>query len=518
MVWSTKGRAFVNAGTGKEESIPCRRALEKRQEAALRGEGESVMSTKRRVIAILLGPVIFAVTVLLLSDLLYTSGAQAVGIALWMIFWWITRPVHITVTAAVPIIANAFLNIVPMSTIISQYASESIILIFGSGLLTAPWVAIGLDRRIALKALSLIGPSMRSQITVWLIASIVLSNVMPNVAVCAMFTPIAVSMLAAAGYDDIPSCEPAVPILLAVGWGVSLGGAGSPLGGAMNLAAISFLEEYTGQEFMYIDWVIRLAPYLIVATLVLLGCMLLMPLKTKTLEGTKEYFRKSYQELGPMKRDEKICLALFVLAMAGAFLRPLYADALPYFTPAYVFLALGFLCFFLTTVEGKFMLTWETAEKETLWGMMILFAGGLAMGNLLNGSGASGRIAEIASDLSLDGGLLTVVVLVAFTRLITEMTNGTTAAAVCCPIVIGFATKTGLNPIPYWFITTMAFNAEFLLPISVRAIPVAHGLDADKMLKNGIPIALVHMLVVIVFGYAAMKFWPAFSHLSYFAG
>ena len=86
MVWSTKGRAFVNAGTGKEESIPCRRALEKRQEAALRGEGEPVMSTKRRVIAILLGPVIFAVTVLLLSDLLYTSGAQAVGIALWMIF------------------------------------------------------------------------------------------------------------------------------------------------------------------------------------------------------------------------------------------------------------------------------------------------------------------------------------------------------------------------------------------------------------------------------------------------
>ncbi len=75
--------------------------------------------------------------------------------------------------------------------------------------------------------------------------------------------------------------------------------------------------------------------------------------------------------------------------------------------------------------------------------------------------------------------------LVVFTRVIAEMTNGTTAAAVVCPIVFGVTEKLGLNPVPYWFITTMAFNAEFLLPISVRAIPVSYGLDADKMLKWG---------------------------------
>ncbi len=106
-----------------------------------------------------------------------------------MIFWWISRPVDITVTALIPAIANAFLNIVPMSEVISQYSCESIILIVGSGLITLPWAAIGLDRRIALKVLSLVGPSMRSQITVWLLTSTLLTTCLPNVAVCAMFTP-----------------------------------------------------------------------------------------------------------------------------------------------------------------------------------------------------------------------------------------------------------------------------------------------------------------------------------------
>ena len=208
------------------------------------------MSNRKRFICLILGPVIFALSALLLPSVFTTSGAHAVGISLWMIFWWITGPVHITITALLPAIANAFLNMVPMTDVISQYSCESIILVFGSGLITLPWALIGLDRRIALKVLSLVGPSMKSQITVWVLASTLLTTCLPNVAVCAMFTPIAVSMLHAAGYDDIRNCAPGIPILLAVGWGVSLGGTGTPLGGAMNLTAISILEEFTGQEFM----------------------------------------------------------------------------------------------------------------------------------------------------------------------------------------------------------------------------------------------------------------------------
>lgn len=473
------------------------------------------MNDSRRLLFIFGGPIIFTLATLLFSHSLTTPGAQAVGMLFWMIFWWITRPVHIAVTSLIPIIINAFFNIVPMAGITMQYWSDSIILIFGSGLLCIPWAAIGLDRRVALKVLSLIGPSMKSQITVWLLASIAASTIFPNVMVCALFTPIAIAMLAASGYDDIPSCKPAVPILLAIGWGVGIGGVGSPLGGAMNLAAISILEEHIGHEFMYVDWLIRVTPFFIIISVVMLISMLLIPVQVKTLNGTREYFEKSYRELGPMTRDEKMCIGFFFVGLIGAFARPLYASVFPALAPAYLYLFLGFICFMLTTTDKRAVLNWEIVEKETMWGMLILFGGGLALGKLVNDSGASAGIAAIISGLSLDGGLLTVIIFVVLARIISESTNSTASAAVVLPIVLGFTSKLGLNPIPYWFITVMAFNAEFMLPISVRAIPVAYGLDAQKMFKGGFLMAIIHIVVVVVVGYLSLRLWPDFSQLSY---
>ncbi|WP_317855818.1 SLC13 family permease [Chakrabartyella piscis] len=472
------------------------------------------MSMQKRYTYIVIGPILYLLVAFGLADVMTEVGAKAIGVSVWMIFWWITRPVHISITGIVPVVANAFLSIIPMSTLIANYSSESIILVFGSGLLTLPWAVTGLDKRIALKVLSVVGPSMKSQIAVWLTASVALSTVLPNVAVCALFTPIAVSMLKAAGYDDIQSCAASVPILLAVGWGVSLGGAGTPLGGAMNVTAISFLEEYTGQEFMYVDWIVRIIPYLIIATIVLMIGMWMMPTGVKSLEGTKEFFKDSYAELGEMKRDEKICLGLFVAALAAAFARPFYTDLLPGLAPAYAFVTLGFISFFITSSNNGFLLTWDETQKGMMWGMMILFASGLAMGSMLNGSGASARLGELVATLPLDGGLTTVLIVVIAARVISELTNGTTAAAVCCPIVFSFAAEMGLNPVPYWFITVMSLNAEFLLPLSVRAIPVAYGLDANKMMKYGIPMTIINMVVVTLFGFLAITFWPAYGILS----
>ncbi len=471
------------------------------------------MTLSKRLTYIALGPVLLAVSLFLLTDSLDSKGAQAVGLTMWMIFWWITRPVHISITALLPVIVNALLDIIPMHLLTAQYVAESIILIFGSGLLCAPWASIGLDRRIALKTLSLVGSSMRSQVIVWLLASVLFTTLLPNVMVCAVFTPIAIAMLSAAGYTDIKTAKPAVPILLCIGWGVSLGGAGTPLGGAMNLTAISFLEAQTGQEFFYIDWIVRVAPYFILATLLLLAVMLYISSDVKSLNGTKEYFTKAYKELGAMKRDEKISLVLFFSATFASFLRPLYADLLPGLSPAYIFLLFGSLSFFVITKDKKFLLTWETAQSQTMWGMMILFASGLALGVLLTQSGATAHFADMVVAMNLDGGFTTIVIIVVITRILAELTNGTTAAAMVIPVVLEFTTQMGLDPMPYWFVTVMAFNLEFLLPISVRAIPISYGLDADIMFKKGILPFFTSMIFVIIFGYITITLWPTFYSL-----
>ena len=137
----------------------------------------------------------------------------------------------------------------------------------------------------------------------WTVVTTALSTVLPNIVVVSLLCPIAVAMIRAAGFDDIKTSEPGQIILLAIAYAVSVGGMGTPMGGAMNVTAISALQDYFGIEFMYVDWIKRVIPFLIILTI--LGCVMVMfmPMKIKRLEGTKEFFREQYAALGPMKKS-----------------------------------------------------------------------------------------------------------------------------------------------------------------------------------------------------------------------
>lgn len=467
----------------------------------------------KRLLSILAGPVALLMFSILLKDSFGIKGAQAIGTAAWMILWWILRPVHISITAMLPVVINAFLEIVPMGTVISQYASETVILLFGADLLCLPWEKTGLDRRLSLKSLCLIGPSIKQQIAVWLLASAGLSIFLPNTVVCTILTPIAVKMLKIVGGEDISDSAVAVPILLAIAWGSGIGGAGSPIGGAMNLVAISYIEELTGQEFAYIDWVIRMMPFLLIMLGVILAYMFSFKLPVKKLEGTKDFFFKTYSQLGEMKTGEKFCLALFCLAMVLSFARPLYADLLPGFKPAYSFLFLGFLTFFFKDDNGKSLLDWQTVEKNAMWNMLFLFAGGLALGKLITETGATEVMAETMSKLHLTGGLFTIAIFAVFTVFLAEISSNTAAAAIALPVVLSITASIGLDPVPYCFITAMAFNTAFVLPLTVRAVPVAYGMDVSHLFRKGLPLTFICIITITVVGYLFLNLWPLFSTL-----
>lgn len=466
-------------------------------------------------IYIALGPILFIGTSFLLKPYLGLQGSEATGLLLWMILWWVTSPVHMTVTAISPVIINALFNIVPMNDVISQYSSSSLILIFGAGLLSLGWSTTGLDKRIALKALYLIGPSMTSQITVWFIASVILSSFMPNVAVCALYCPIAVKMLEEAGYRDIKKCKQATLILIAIGWGAGLGGVGSPIGGAMNITAISYLQNYVGKEFMYIDWIVRLVPYLIICTICILFFLLHYASSYEPIHGSKEYFKELIQKQSPISHDEIICGILFIAAIVLSFCRPLYAHILPTLEPAYIFLICGFLLFVLTKKDHEPFIHWSLAEENTLWGMMLLFGGGIALGTIINESGAVNGIANLICILHLHSPLQLMIFFALFAILLSELTNSTVSAAVLTPILFTTLTHLELSPIPFWYGLCIFFNAEFLLPISVRAIPASYGMNSKTMLIKGIPVVIIRLLISLIYVYCCYKFIPSFATLSF---
>ncbi len=467
---------------------------------------------KKRIINLIIGPLLFALSFLLPESVFVSVASKAaVGTVAWMAYWWITAPVDFAVTAFLPIAVNAFVQMTDMSEVISNYASETILLLLGASILTVSWEQTGLDKRIAAKCLSVIGSNLRLQIVFWFLLSAALSAVLPNAVVCATITPIAVSMLKYVGEDDIAKSKKGSMILLTVAYAAGVGGLATPLGGAMNLITVDYIEKLTGEEYMYVSWLVRFLPIMLVLVASNIVFLVLHVKKTDTIGISREYFKEQYKALPKMTKEEALSFVLFVAATVMAFTRQLYQNALPGLKPAYVFIICAMVSFLITCKDGTRLMVWKSVQTKIVWELIYIFAGGLAAGTLINKSGAAEAIGKAVSKTNLDGGFLTVLVIVVLTVLLSDITSNTATAAVSIPIVISIINGIGKDPIPYIYIASIGVNLSYMLPTSIRAIPVGYGLNPRFMLKKGVPLTVIVIILMSVLGYALLKFWPAFS-------
>lgn len=233
--------------------------------------------------------------------------------------------------------------------------------------------------------------------------------------------------------------------------------------------------------------------------------------KTDALAGSKEYFLTEYKKMGKMSKEEKWSLVLFVTATILAFTRSLYQNVFPGLKPAYVFLTCAILSFLVTDTEKNHVMKWKKVQGMIVWELIFVFAGGLAAGSLINGSGAASAVGKMVTDMGLDGGIVTVFSIIAITLILSDVTSNTATASVAIPIVISVVQGLGMNPVPWIYIATIGVNLSYCLPTSIRAIPVGYGLEPKYMLKEGWKISLMVLALMTLTAYLLLTYWPAFS-------
>lgn len=470
-------------------------------------------TNKSRFIHLIVGPALFLLCLLFLPASVFstTESKAAIGTVLWMAYWWVTRPVDYAITAFLPMAVNALLPMTEMAPVIANYASETVLLLFGASIITISWEETGLDKRIAAVFLRVIGDNVRSQLVFWFILSVLLSAVLPNSVVCATITPIAVAMLKYVGHCDIEKSKVGSLLLLTIAYAVGVGGLATPLGGAMNLVTVDYIQQLTGQEYMYADWVVKFLPIMIILIVSNIIFMLVGTKCSDTLGGSKEYFENEYRKMSKMSSEEWVSLILFLVAMVLAFTRQLYKDILPGLKPAYVFIICALICFLINRKDGKRLMVWKSVQGRVIWEMLFIFAGGMAVGTLITGSGAAKAIGDFVAQMGVNGGIVAICIFIAVPMFLANVTSNTGAASVVVPIVISIASGLGQNPIPYIYAATIGVNLAYMIPTSIRAIPVGYGLSAQYMLKVGWKITLMTLILMTISGYLLMKYWPTFS-------
>ncbi len=460
------------------------------------------------------GPAVFLLLILLPLPGIPFPVRASLGLLVWMSWWWIAQPVHLAVTGFLPLVVLALFNFLPVGAILPAYAQQLVILLIGANILATLWKRWGLDRRIALVSLLGVGTSTRRQILVWFAVAVVLSSFLPNTVVAAAMMPIVVAMLRFIGIEDIGKSAFGTALLIAVAWGTSVGGAGTPLGGAPNLLTVQFLEtQLLDREFLFTTWVTRLLP---LTALIALVSFIFMRFafkpEMKQVEGTRTYFTQELSSLGKMSTPEKWGLFFFAAATLLAFTRQLYAGLLPGLTPAFAFLTFGILSFTIRH-KGEPLLRWDYAQQNMIWGLIYLFAGGSALGQILSDTGTAQFLAERLIPFAGGGGFAAIVVFACLTVLLTQITSNTAAVAIVVPITISTFESLGLNPIPFVYIVAVAGNFGIMLPSSAGgpAIAAGYGVNLKTMFSWGLWLTGLILIVIIGMGYLLATYWPGFG-------
>ena len=93
----------------------------------------------KKIAKIVLGPLAFALMMLVPFGGLETTARGAIGLLLWMLLWWIMQPVAPAVTALLPILIAQLFKIADTKSVLATYFNATVVLLLSANIITLAW-------------------------------------------------------------------------------------------------------------------------------------------------------------------------------------------------------------------------------------------------------------------------------------------------------------------------------------------------------------------------------------------
>lgn len=213
-------------------------------------------SISKRV-GLLLAPTLFIILQILPFELISEKADIVIGIALWMVIWWITEAVSISVTALLPLLLFPLFKIMPIADVGANYGSPIIFLFFGGFVLALALEKVNLHKRIALTIINWTGTSPNKVILGFMIATAFMSMWISNTASTVVMLPIAMSVinLLISDTDGFTKQDQnfALSVMLGIAFAANAGGIATVIGTPPNSVLIGLLENEYNTEISFLN-------------------------------------------------------------------------------------------------------------------------------------------------------------------------------------------------------------------------------------------------------------------------
>lgn len=462
-------------------------------------------------LGLFLGPILFLILVNLPFEMVSEQGDAVIAVAVWMVIWWITDAVSISVTALLPLILFPLLKVMSVGDVGANYGSPIIFLFFGGFVMALALEKVNLHKRIALSIIKITGTTPNKVVLGFMIATASLSMWISNTASTVVMLPIAMSVIGLL-IDDADGFTKsdqnfALCVMLGIAFSANAGGIATVIGTPPNSVMIGLLENEYNIQISFLKWMVIGVPFsaLMIAISYLVLVKWMYPNKQLQFAASKDIINTELAKLGPMSGKEKMVLVIFAVTVFLWIFRTLINNIFPDLglsdTIISMIAAVSLFAIPYNLKKGDFIIKWKDTSKLA-WGILILFGGGLALAKGMSVSGIVDMVANAiaASEISI---LFTAVLLIILMLFMTELMSNVALVAVLAPVVAGIAI--GLEiPILYLLIpVTMASSCAFMLPMATppNAIVFASGyIKVHEMARVGIILNLIAVgLLVLLF-------------------
>ena len=397
---------------------------------------------------------------------------------------WLTEAVHVTITAILVMVIGVVIGIPDFDTTsaLASFSDPIIYIFFGGFALAAALHVQQLDRKIALKIISMSGGRLNIAVMLIFGATALLSMWISNTATAAMMLPLAIGMLSQ--IDREKDRGTFVFVLLGIAYCASLGGLGTLVGSPPNAIAAKALN------LSFFDWMKFGIPTMLVLLPVLLGTMYLV-LKPNLNVRINATETQDIAWTTPRILTIIIFLLTAISWIASAKLETMLGigklDSIIALSAAAAVVSLG-------------LVSWKQVYDNTDWGVLMLFGGGIALSNVLKLSGASLVMGEtVASALTAAPLLLVMLAVSAFIIFLTEFASNTASAALLVPVFMAIAENMGLPSEVLVLIIGIGASCAFMLPVATPPNAIVYGtglIKQSEMIRVGMVLNIVSVILV----------------------
>ncbi|MDX1651550.1 MAG: DASS family sodium-coupled anion symporter [Brumimicrobium sp.] len=452
---------------------------------------------QHRGIHLIIGILLFTLSTVYETPLF---NLTALGLAVWMVYWWITQPIPLYLTALLPIITGLPAGLISQSDLAQSYGNPMIFLFFGGFVIALAIEKSNLHQHIAFSIIRSFGSSPSKLLGGFMVATAFLSMWISNTATTLMMLPIAVSVIRA-----IPRYREkrllAIGLLLSIAFAANIGGTATLIGTPPNIQMAGILDQEFNMKIDFFDWLIIGLPFMLV-------------MLTVTYFILRHYFfRNARFEMaemvtGKLSKDQKRVLMLFSFIVLLWIGRSLINMILPFEISDTDIALVGAIALFVipSSEERRPLLIWEDMKKLP-WGILFLFGGGLALASILDNANIVGFLVNQMKPLITLPVLLLIMLIFSIAIFATELMSNLALVSLLIPLMGKFAIEMDLPLFGISAGIALGASCAFMLPVATPPNAIVYSSNIIKignmvkigLLLNFVTTFLVTLLIYFMF-------------------